>query len=399
MDSMQSNKLPSIYLILYALAWAGGTVAYTPFITVLLPVKISALAGAQEGIVWTAYISFLGAISASLGAILFGYLSDITRNRHIWIYSGLITSCLLLIVSGLANSFFEIATIIIFWQLALNMFLAPLAAFAADNVPDEQKGTLGGLLAFAPGIGALSATIATYPGLASPQGRLFLVSAIVLILILPLMLFRQKIVEKAKFFEQNGSAFKDRRSIAIRMWFARLAIQISEAALFSYLYFWLRSIDQTIDDSLTARIFSATMVISAPVALLIGSWSDFKHRPISTLAICAAVSSLSLLSMALSKSTALAIFSYGLFGVSSSVFLALHTAQTLGVLPQADRRGRDLGLFNLTNTIPSVILPLITLVIVPKFGFSTLFVFLCALSAGGCFILLSTKPDGQTKAA
>lgn len=391
MNAVHSKQLSSVYLLLYAMAWAGGTVAYTPFITVLLPVKITAIAGAEQGIVWTAYISFFGAIAASIGAIFFGYLSDLTKNRPIWIASGILLSCILLLSSGLAKTFFEIISVIILWQLALNMFLAPLAAFAADNVPDEQRGTLGGLLAFAPGIGAFSATIATYPGLASAQGRLLIVCAIVIALAVPLLFVRKSIEEDAKSCQNDGSASSKPLSIAIRMWIARFAVQICEAALFSYLYFWLRSIDPSISDSQTARIFTVTMVISAPVALLIGRWADKYHEPMTSLVICAAFTSLSLLSMAISKDAQTAVLSYGVFGVASSAFLALHTAQTLSVLPKPDRRGRDLGVFNLTNTLPSMILPPITLVLVPRFGFSALFGFLCALAGFGCLVLLSIK--------
>lgn len=392
MDVGHSKKLPVIYILLYALAWAGGAVAYTPFITVLLPVKITAIAGVEQGIIWTAYIGFFGAIAASIGAIMFGYLSDITRNRQIWIFSGLVLSCILLIATGMVQTLAALVILIILWQLALNMMLAPLAAYAADNIPDDQKGTLGGLLAFAPGIGALSATIATYPGLASTNGRLWLVCAIVAALVVPVLLLSRKLPLQPQIIDaENGSAFEERRSIAVRMWFARLAIQIAEAAMFTYLYFWLRTIDPTTDDSQTARIFTVAMVLSAPIALIVGRWADRSGRPIFPLVICAAIASLCLLSMAIATNTTFAIVSYGLFGISSSVFLALHTAQTLSVLPRADRRGRDLGLFNLTNTMPSLILPIITLVLVPKFGFSSLFFLLSALAASGSFILLSVK--------
>jgi len=33
------------FVLLYALAWAGGTIAYVPLLTILLPVQVEALAG------------------------------------------------------------------------------------------------------------------------------------------------------------------------------------------------------------------------------------------------------------------------------------------------------------------------------------------------------------------
>lgn len=137
------------FLLLYALAWAGAAIAYVPFLSILLPVRVAGLAGAAD-VSWLAYIAFAGAIAASAGHIAFGYLSDVTGNRRGWIWAGLILSCTLLFAVTRARDLNTLIVLIIGWQLALNMMLAPLAALAGDYVPDRQKGLLGGLMAFAP---------------------------------------------------------------------------------------------------------------------------------------------------------------------------------------------------------------------------------------------------------
>lgn len=53
------------------------------------------------------------------------------------------------------------------------------------------------------------------------------------------------------------------------------------------------------------------------------------------------------------------------FRLATTVFLSLHSGQSLRVLSNPQRRGRDLGLFNLTNTVPSMIMPLLAVSIVP----------------------------------
>ena len=83
-------------MLLYALAAAGGATAYVPFLTILLPVRVSQLAGAQD-VAWLAYVAFFGAIAASLSNIAFGWLSDVTGNRRGWIWAGMALSCGLLI--------------------------------------------------------------------------------------------------------------------------------------------------------------------------------------------------------------------------------------------------------------------------------------------------------------
>ena len=383
------------FLLLYALAWAGGSVAYVPFLTILLPVRVSAMVGAGAGsgqdVVWLSTIAFFGAIAASISHIGFGYLSDVTRNRRGWITLGLLLSCGLLLGLRQATSLPQIVALVLMWQIGLNMMLAPLSAWAADCVPNSHKGLLGGLLAFAPGLGALAGVFVTIPGLASPDGRLALVALIVAACVLPVLLHGAPapLHEPEAPERAQGSQPLDRKGAALRMWCARLLVQVAEAALFSFLYLWFRSLDPATGDYLAARVFSLVLVLSAPVALLTGRWADRHARPLTPLVVCTLVAPFGLVGMALSQSLTPAIASYALFGFSTSIFLALHSAQTLRTLPDSRRRGRDLGLFNLTNTMPSLVMPWFTLALVPSFGFSGLFLLFAGLALVAALLLLS----------
>ena len=381
---------PQRFVLLYALAWAGGSIAYTPFLSILLPVRVSTLAGASAQVNWLAYLAFTGAIAASLSNILFGYLSDITRFRRGWVALGLILSGVLLMVSGRAQTLPALMAAVVAWQLALNMMLAPLAAWAGDRVPDSHKGMLGGLLAFAPGLGALSGAFVTLPGLAEPATRLALVALLVALFVAPVLVFEPDRAAAAEA-ATKPLAPATRRALLVRMWLARLAVQIAEATMFSYLYFWLRTLDPAIDDSATTRVFGAVLILSAPAALLAGRWIDRTGRPMIPLVLCAGLSACGLLTMAAAGTLVIAIAGYAVFGLASGVFLALHSAQTLRVLPRPERRGRDLGLFNLTNTVPSLVMPWLTLLMVPMFGYAGLFLLLAVLAGGAAVLLAVTR--------
>lgn len=381
------------FLLLYALAWAGGAIAYVPFLTILLPVRMAALAGAND-IQALGYVTFFGAIAASGGGVLFGWLSDRTGSRRFWVVAGLLLTIALLLVVPLATDVPSLIAIIIAWQLALNMMLAPLAAWAGDCVPDRQKGLLGGLLAFSPALGALSCAFVTIPGLADADGRLVLVALLVAGAVLPVLLLgrpRPFPELSAPAPTEPGEGAARPASIVARMWSARLLVQIAEAALFAYLFFWFRSIEPAITDSETAQLFSLVLTIAVPLALLAGRWADRSGRPILPLVICAGVLTLGLAAMALSETLLTAKLSYVVFGVAATIFLSLHSSQTLRVLQRPERRGRDLGLFNLTNTVPSLIMPWLTISLVPGFGFDALFLLLAAL-ASIAVVLLATMP-------
>lgn len=371
------------FLLVYAIAWAGVAVAYMPFLTILLPMRVAGLAGPGAAVDWVAQISFAGALAASAGHLLFGWLSDVSGVRRPWIWAGLGLSCVLLLLVRQVYTLPLLLAIIIAWQLALNLMMAPLAALAGDVVPDDHKGMLGGLMALAPGCGALSGTLITWPGLAGADGRLLLVAGLVLMCLLPLLLM--PLPSPAMAASAGGAA--PARGRTQRMWLARLAVQIAEATLFAYLYFWFRSVDPAMTDNRVASLFAVLLLLSAPMALLAGRWSDRRGEPFMPLRLAALGSAAGLLVMALADGLAMAAGGFALFALASASFLALHSAQTLRVLRRPDRRGRDLGLFNLTNTIPSLIMPWLTLGMVPRFGYAGLFLVLALLSLVGAALL------------
>ena len=384
----RAQKQTFAFLAMYALASAGGAVAYVPFLTLLLPLQIQRLASGAE-IDVLAYATFGGAIAASLANIGFGWASDVTKSRRPWIAAGLILSSMLLIALREAASVWHLLLMLAAWQLALNMMLAPLAAWAGDCFPDEQKGLLGGMLAFAPALGALAGVLVTMQDIA-PQSRNLLIAGLVTFMVLPALIAGRGRVRPALVGDGDISApAKAGRAAVGRMWLARLLVQIAEAALFAYALFWLFGLDDAVRERDVARLFGLAMAIAVPLALIAGRWSDRTDRPILPLCIAAGIACAGLVAMAVMEGLSAATASYLVFGIAGAVFLSLHSAQTLRVLPHAATRGRDLGVFNLTNTMPSLVMPWIAILVVPQYGFSGLF-WLLAVLTGIAALLLFT---------
>jgi Major Facilitator Superfamily len=283
---------------------------------------------------------------------------------------------------------------IIMWQFCLNMMLAPLLAWAGDCVPDLQKGLLGGLMALAPAMGALSGFVVTWEQLVMVEHRLFWVAGCTILFVAPVLLFGRPhpMVHSIPIKPDKQSVILA-KSMASRMWLARFLVQIAEAALFAFLLLWFRSIDPAFGENVAARIFAAVLGGAVLIALWFGHWSDRRGKPIQPLSFSAAFAAMGLGIMALADGLLPAILGYIVFGLASSIFLALHSSQTLRVLPNPGRRGRDLGIFNLTNTVPSLIMPWLTLALVPLYGFSTLFVVLALLAFAAALLLLLRMPD------
>jgi MFS family permease len=387
------------FLYLYALAVAGGSVAYIPFLTLLLPVRATLLSG-EMALNILAIAAFAGAIAASLANILFGWASDCSGVRRPWIFAGWILSSCLMLLFPSVNDPWTLIAVIVLWQCGLNMMLAPLAAWAGDTIPDAQKGLLGGLLALAPALGAISGALITLPGFQLWEDRELSVVLFVMCMVGPLLIFGRprampELMSNTRAERNEPQVPHESRRAMVRMWVARLLVQIAEASLFAFLLLWFRSLDPAFTQNDTATIFSIVLGVAVVCALAAGRWSDRAGRPIVPLVWGAAIAALGLLVMAFAPSLPIAMTGYVAFGLASSVFLALHSSQTLRVLPRPQTRGRDLGVFNLTNTVPSLIMPWLTLALVPTYGFDALFLLLAGLAVIAALMLMTMPRQFQ----
>lgn len=384
------DRQPGWFLTLFALAAAGGAVAYVPLLTVLLPQRIAELQGSED-VAALAQVTFLGAVMASLANIAVGWLSDRSRVRRPWIVAGLVLSNLLLLAVGAAQSVMQIIALVMVWQVALNLMLSPLMAWAGDCFADAQKGVLGGALALAPALGALAGSLVTHVGLVAPDARLLVVAGLVSALVLPAVLVGKGRVRPQLMVPASRTDGPVRaRGLVGRMWTARLLVQVAEGGMFAFLLYWLRSIAPGYPENAAANIFSLVLVGAVPLSLWLGRWSDRHARPVRPLVASALLCATGLLVMAAAHTLAQAIAGYVLFGLAAAIFLALHASHTLRVLPAPRHRGRDLGLFNLTNTVPGMVMPWLTVLLVPRFGYGGLFVLFAALALASAGLLAAS---------
>ena len=389
---------PAWFLGLFALAAAGGAVAYVPLLTVLLPQRLADLRGGED-VATLAQVTFFGAVVASLANIAAGMLSDRTRARRPWILAGLAISSVLLVAIGEARSASAVILLVMAWQVGLNLMLAPLMAWAGDCFPDSQKGLLGGALALAPAMGALAGSLVTFAGIIDPRWRLAVIAVLVTVLVLPAVILGGGRARAALIAPRGTLAPAPRerpRHPVRRMWAARFLIQVAEGGMFAFLLYWLRSLAPDLAENTAANIFSLVLVAALPVSLMLGRWSDRRARPILPLVGCALLCAAGMLVMAGAASLGQAVAGYVIFAMAAAIFLSLHAGQTLRVLPAPEHRGRDLGLFNLTNTLPAMVMPWLTVLLVPRLGYAALFVLFAALamlSAALLAMLVRPRPD------
>lgn len=380
-------------LAAFSLAHAGAVIGYLPFLSLLLPLKIDRLAG-EARIGWLTVAVVVGAGVASGANILFGWLSDrhYARGggRRGWIAGGLI---------GLAVSYGAIAiaaqpaTLIIAvlaFQCAVNAVLAPMMAIMADEIPDDQRGVAGGLLAIGPpAAGAVSALLVADPH-GSDAARLALIVGITIASILPLLAIRHPPVPAAPALREAAPAQ--------RLWVASLSrflVQLAGGALSLYLLYYFQSIADAIPPAtLAARVgtlLTISYILPLPVAVFAGRLSDQVARRTPFLIGAAVAAALGLLAMALLTDPLGAAIGFLVYSIAAAVFLALHQAFAVRLLPDPRHRGRDLGLINLSNTVPSLLGPLLTWALSAPGDFTILLLVLAGLTLTSGLLILPVR--------
>ncbi|QAY76847.1 MFS transporter [Sphingosinicella sp. BN140058] len=384
-------------MLLYALAYTGLFVAFIPFFSLLLPVKVEAVSAADR-VALLSRITLAGALAASISNILFGALSDHTyrrrRTRRPWVLAGLVMLLGAYAVVHLASNGLALVGGVVALQIALNAMFAPVVAIMADEVPDDRKGVMAGLLGIAQPAATLVGVGVTIDAVRGEAAQFALVCLATSLLFLPFLLFAREGADPVPPTPQADGGRFQRLDLALA-WAGKLAVQVAGTAVVTYFFFYTSDLlrgegGPQVRARTIAWIMAAATFAAIPLALGCGRLSDRIGRRKPLLAFAAAGMVAGLLLMASADHWLQAAAGYCTFAATYAVFIALHAAFTMQLLPSPEHRGRDLGIFNLTNTLPNVAGPLLALLLVD--GASTFPILwaaaalLCAL--GGALLML-----------
>ena len=359
------------FRLLYSLAFLGAHLAFMPLLLLLLPRRVETLVRDQP----TSALSMLlivGAFTASVAHVVAGHASDRWLARHgdrrVPIAVGL--SLLMASYAGLAaaSSLALLALALVAFQAALNIMFAPLGALLADHVDDRNKARTAAWLTLSLPLSiAISGPIATL----FPQDGSAAFAAVALLIalcIVPLLVLWPVTVQPAPAGDDPRHAASTPLPLADfrRAWIARFLVQCGAALIIFYLYVYLRQLPPSagVPDPLSralSTLVSVGGVAGAAAAFLMGQLSDRLQQrrwPIATSGVLAAGG---LLLLAVQPGWPLIVTGYAIFSAGLIAFLSTDSAMIAQMLGNHPSRGRWLGIMNLTNTIPAIVTPTLTL--------------------------------------
>lgn len=352
----------------YAAALFGAHLSFIPLFALLLPRRVAAVAP-DQAIVLLSTLLLIGGIAASIAHIAAGRLSDrwlVTHDNR----RGVIAAGLAALVAAQTMLAFAIGPAIllaamIVFQLALNLMFAPLGALLADHVADARKGRVAGLLNATLPLSSLGTALAAFLFPRDGPGGFLLVAGIGALAVIPLLIgwpFGRVADRDLEALTAHSVAGPALRADYARLWIARLLVQLGAAFVINYFFLYLvqrQALDRA--SALMGLLAAVATVLSFASALGAGHWTDRRGLRRPPMIIASIACATGLLGIALGPSLGMVVAGFILFHVGLTAFLAVDSAMVTQLLASHERRGELLGFMNLTNTLPAILVPALTL--------------------------------------
>ncbi len=349
----------------YPLAFLGAHLSFIPLFALLLPRRVAAVAP-DQAIFLLSILLLAGGVAASVAHIVAGRFSDRWLVRHANRRGVIAIGLAALIAAQLGIAFATgpaaLMAAIVALQIALNLMFAPLGALLADHVADARKGRVAGLLNATLPLASLGTALAAWLFPIDGPGGFLLVAAIAALAVLPLLIgwpFGAVATrESAVRTEESAAPTAD----YIRMWCARLLVQLGAAFVINYFFLYLVQREPLRDASrMAGKLAIAATILSFASAIAAGYWTDRSGRRRPPMIAAALACATGLTGIATSSAWPVVTGGFILFHVGLTAFLAVDSAMVTQLLAGHARRGELLGVMNLTNTLPAIVVPALTL--------------------------------------
>ena len=371
MPAPPQQRAPARFIAIYAFAYASLWLALLTPAMITLALRVRQLAGGDAARP-ISVVLFAGAIVALVGNPIFGALSDRTRSRfgrrRPYLVGGALCGFAALALIGAAAS---LTLVLVGWclaQLAYNAVLAAMVAIVPDQIPSSRRGTVVGILGVCMPVGQIVGTFLVQQLAGNLTLALLVPGAIGLVGVLALAFVLPDGPPPIPAMAVSGVPTPSSRSSLLAhrdfswAWLSRVLFVTGTVFLQAYQPFLLIDALGFDPTQVPRLIFRSTLVQAAMMvvfSLIAGRLSDRTGRRKSIAMAGSALQGLGLWLIAVANSYTAFLFGVALTGMGHGVYEGVNLALVTEVLPDRDRHAaKDLGLLNITNTLPQVIAPL-----------------------------------------
>ncbi len=356
----------------YACSYAGGALLFLAPLLVSLALKINDLVGADRAPRALALVTGVGSLLAIVSNPLFGRLSDRTTAslgmRRPWMLTGLLGGTAGIVTVALASN---VAVVLVGWCLAqvfLNALLAAQAAVLPDHVPEQQRGSVSGVLGVCLPVASV---VGTYLVQAFDRTTLTMFLAPCAVGCLPVLLFATRLHDRRLapadrppwFWRELLTTFyvDPRRNPDFAWAFAsRFMLVMAYAFLVTYQAYYLLDHLGSREDDVPHQIYLGTLAQSVALvaaSLVAGRLSDRAGRRKVFVVLAACLYALALLMVATAHDLGGYLVGMAVGGVGFGMYMAVDLALVVDVLPDPASAAKDLGVLNIAGALPFAVAP------------------------------------------
>lgn len=394
----------------YGLAQIGAFTCFVPLLQVLAPLKAAAIDPAHKTSL-LGVIVFWGAIVASVANLVAGAISDRTRSRfgrrRPWLVAGLAGSMLAYWLIWRANTPLGLVAGIAIFQLAFNFLFSALGAILPDRVPDSQKGKISAVAVLGFPVGSVVGATIVGRLFHTEAARFLGLGVVVTAAMLPLILGREDAPIERPAARPHGWALlrslwidpRTHRDFAFA-WAGRFLVLLAHSVVQAYLLFYLQDAvgysrlfpGRPAEEGL-AVLIAAAAVTGVAGAMLAGPLSDWVGRRKAFVTCGALLIAAATAGLAVAPGWGAVIAAYLVYGLGSGCFHAMDMALVAQVLPRVRDAGKDLGVVNLSNTLPQAGAPVMAVWLLGALhaDYRSLFLTVAAVGVAGGLLILPIR--------
>lgn len=381
----------------YVIAQIGAYISFLPLLQILTPLQAAVLAPGHKAELLS-QIASLGAVAAAASNLLAGWASDRTRTRwgrrRPWIVLGAVATALSYGFVAAARTPADLLGAILLFQVAFNCAFAPLVALIPDRVPDRQKGWVSALTGLGLPFGSVIGAWVVGVIVLDNQTRFAVLGGMVLIAMLPFALtireppLAPRVVGQTVRRSRTPFQWPGFSADFFYVWMGRCLVQTAFSLVQIYLLFYLQeslvygAARAGRPEGDMARLAAVFALANIAAGLAAGRASDRLGRRKPFVIGGALLMAASILGLATATSWPLVAASYAALGVGAGCYFAVDLALIAQVLPSGRTAGRDLGIVNLSLTIPQVAAPALAALMLAMPGAGFRWVFAAAAGLG-----------------
>ncbi len=358
------------FIAVYVLAQFGIWVALLTPVVMTMALRVGEIATAEEKGKWLGIILAIGGFVAMVATPICGALSDRTRSRfgrrRPWLLGGLAVSAMGLLLLGLAPNLWLLGIGWVICQAGFNAMQASCLPILPDVVPVRWQGRVAGLL-------GMTSTAGTFAGSWITQ---YTQGSALLMFLAPFAITVAAIVTLCVILPDRPAQRDDRPfgpfsmlqaiGAPFRDWDfswafgSRFLIMMAWSFLLTYQLFFLTdqlSLQRSAATQVMVQSMAIIAVATIGISLVGGFITDWTGRRKPLIFVAAMLEAAGFLTIAFAPSVPQFLVGVAMAGIGKGLYFAVDLALLAAILPNPKDSAKDMGVFQIANSLPQSLAP------------------------------------------